>query len=65
MRASARSGQQVTVMLIDLDRFKEINDTLRRGYGDPLLQSIGPRLLPLLRTVDSLPRLAATSSRSC
>ena len=34
----------MAVMLMDLDHFKEINDTLGHHFGDMLLQEIGPRL---------------------
>jgi diguanylate cyclase (GGDEF)-like protein len=45
------------VLLMDLDRFKEINDTLGHHYGDRLLESIGPRIAGCLREHDVLARL--------
>jgi diguanylate cyclase (GGDEF)-like protein len=52
-----RSGQKLAVMLIDLDHFKEINDTLGHHFGDLLLQEIGPRLSSVLRDIDLMARL--------
>ena len=52
-----REGQSVAVLLMDLDRFKEINDTLGHHHGDAVLQNIGPRLRAVLRESDTLARL--------
>jgi diguanylate cyclase (GGDEF)-like protein len=48
---------RLAVMLMDLDHFKEINDTLGHHFGDLLLKEIGPRLSNVLRDVDMMARL--------
>jgi diguanylate cyclase (GGDEF)-like protein len=42
--AAEESDGRFAVLLMDLDRFKEINDTLGHHYGDVLLKELGPRL---------------------
>lgn len=56
--AEAESGgERLALLLIDLDGFKELNDTLGHYAGDEVLRQIGPRLRELLRHDDLLARL--------
>jgi diguanylate cyclase (GGDEF)-like protein len=57
LAAATRSESEVALLLIDLDRFKEINDTLGHTYGDKLLRQVGPRLESVLRNGDTVARL--------
>ena len=54
---AAPREERLAVLLIDLDGFKEINDTLGHGAGDQLLQQLGPRLGEGLGPHDVLGRL--------
>jgi diguanylate cyclase (GGDEF)-like protein len=51
------NGAKMAVILMDLDHFKEINDTLGHHFGDMLLQEIGPRMSSVLRDNDLMARL--------
>jgi diguanylate cyclase (GGDEF)-like protein len=56
--AEAReSGGSVAAMLIDLDRFKDVNNTLGHSHGDLLLREVGARLGPALHEGDTIARL--------
>jgi diguanylate cyclase (GGDEF)-like protein/PAS domain S-box-containing protein len=52
-----RNGGAFTVMMIDLDRFKAVNDTLGHPAGDQLLVEVGERLRSTVRETDVLARL--------
>jgi diguanylate cyclase (GGDEF)-like protein len=49
--------REAAVLMLDLDRFKELNDTLGHAAGDRLLAELGPRLAGALRPADTLARL--------
>ncbi len=52
-----RTNGRFAALMMDLDRFKDINDTLGHSVGDLLLREIGPRLRPILREADTLARV--------
>jgi diguanylate cyclase len=55
--AARRSGVQPVVMMLDLDRFKEVNDTLGHHQGDELLVQVAARIGGLLRSGETVARL--------
>jgi diguanylate cyclase (GGDEF)-like protein/PAS domain S-box-containing protein len=57
MIAAQRNNESFTVMLMDLDHFKEINDTLGHHIGDILLNKIGPVIHQNLRAIDTVARM--------
>lgn len=54
---SRRSGKQLAVLFVDLDRFKEINDTFGHAVGDSVLINVAILLKSSVREVDTVARL--------
>jgi diguanylate cyclase len=52
-----RSGTSIAVLFLDLDKFKEVNDTFGHGGGDRLIVEFAERMNGLLRGADTLARL--------
>jgi diguanylate cyclase (GGDEF)-like protein len=55
--AADREGEPFAVLIIDLDRFKEINDTFGHSCGDELIRKVATRLGTILRDSDTYARL--------
>jgi diguanylate cyclase len=51
-----RSGEGLAVLFLDLDRFKDVNDTFGHAAGDELIKAVARRLSDLLRAGDTLAR---------
>ncbi|HET8949458.1 MAG TPA: EAL domain-containing protein [Solirubrobacteraceae bacterium] len=57
LSAAERGGEPAALLLVDLDRFKEVNDTLGHDTGDRLLEEVAARLQGVVRRGDTLARL--------
>ncbi|WP_296507340.1 bifunctional diguanylate cyclase/phosphodiesterase [Rhodoferax sp.] len=57
LRVAGRNGGQFAILFLDLDRFKNINDTLGHAFGDRVLLEVSERIQLALRDVDTLCRM--------
>ncbi|MBL4620790.1 MAG: EAL domain-containing protein [Immundisolibacteraceae bacterium] len=57
LERARRNGQQLAVLFMDLDHFKNVNDTLGHSAGDQLLCEVGKRLQSCVRTIDLVARI--------
>ena len=57
IQKAQRNEKQLAIFFIDLDRFKQINDSLGHDIGDKVLQTVSKRLLSVMRQEDTLARL--------
>ena len=57
LESARAANEQVAVLILDLDHFKEVNETFGHQAGDRLLEQVGPRLRSELRTEDMVARL--------
>ncbi|MES2260519.1 MAG: EAL domain-containing protein [Pseudomonadota bacterium] len=58
LHAAQRSKSLVAVALLDLNNFKQINDTLGHGVGDEVLKTVARRLMSAVRDSDTVARLS-------
>jgi diguanylate cyclase (GGDEF)-like protein len=57
LRLAERGGGQFAILFIDLDRFKNINDSLGHAFGDRVLIEVADRIQRCMRDVDTLSRM--------
>ena len=57
IRSAGRERRQLALMIMDLDHFKEINDTLGHENGDRILNDVAQRVKKVLRSSDTVARL--------
>jgi diguanylate cyclase (GGDEF)-like protein/PAS domain S-box-containing protein len=57
LKKAQRDGTSVALLVLDVDGFKEVNDTLGHGIGDKLLQAAAQRLLHCVRDSDTVARV--------
>ena len=57
IKIAARDNSSLALLMLDLDHFKDVNDTLGHPVGDQLLVEVGRRLSGLLRNADTIARL--------
>lgn len=57
LQQAARDGRKLSLAVLDVDRFKNINDSLGHAAGDELLREVGQRLRRTLRESDTISRV--------
>jgi diguanylate cyclase (GGDEF)-like protein/PAS domain S-box-containing protein len=57
LQTAEKYHQQLAILFLDLDRFKQVNDALGHNYGDLLLKQVSSRLKGLLKNKDMIARL--------
>lgn len=57
IKRAKREGSKIAILFLDLDRFKEINDTFGHSYGDEILTTVTTRLKIAMREKDTIARI--------